>query len=142
MVQRIVLLLLVTVSIFLLCGCPGTMPGSRQYQPLPEWEAKFFAQARRDIFPQDVRQDPQHFKSTLVVWTGIIKSIEHVQYNSSPFVQFTVEHHYFDWVEDFGLQPERFFVSPYGEGYFEAFWSDSAGNVPFLEQFAVGDFSA
>jgi len=55
-------------------------------------------------------------------------------------MQFTVEHHYFDWREDFGLQRERFFVSPHGEGHFTTIWPDSAEYAAFLEQFAVGDF--
>jgi hypothetical protein len=139
-VQRIVLLLLAILSVLWLCGCPGAVPGTRQYQPLPKWEARFFAEARRDVFPQDVRGNPSHFRDTLVAWTGIVKKIEHMQYDSSPFVRFTVEHHYFDWAEDFGLQRERFFVSPRGEGGFTAIWPDSAENDAFLKQFAVGDF--
>jgi len=85
-VQRIVLLLLTTVWMLWLCGCPGAVPGSRLYQPLPKWEAKFFAEARRDVFPRDVRQNPQRFRDDLVVWTGIIKKIEYVQFDSASFM--------------------------------------------------------
>jgi len=138
--QRTILFLLIAVSLFPVWGCPGIVPGSRQYRPLPKWEARFYAQARQDVFPQDVRQNPERFKNTLIVWTGIIKRIERVQHNSSPFVRFIVEHHYFDWIEDFGAQRERFFVSPRGEGYFTAIWPDSEEDFPFLEQFSVGDF--
>ncbi len=134
--QRTILFCLTIIFAFLLCGCPG----SREYRPLPKWEAKFFAQARKDIFPQDVRKNPEQFKSTLVVWTGIIKKIEPTQYNSTPFIKFTVEHHYFDWIEDDGIQREKYFVSPRGEGYFTAIWLDSPEYALFFKQFEVGDF--
>jgi hypothetical protein len=134
--QRIILCLLIAVLTFLLCGCPGT----GVYQPLPKWEAKFFAQARRDVFPQDVRQNPERFKNTLVVWTGIIKKIEYVQHSSTPFVQFTVEHHYFSWIGHSTILGEKYLVSPRGEGYFTSIWPNSSEDAPFLKQFAVGDF--
>src|SRR5947207_9353652 len=92
-------LLLVAVAV-LTNGCPGLAPGSRAYRPLPQWEAKFYSQARRDVFPNDVRQKPAGFTNTLVVWTGVISNIEFFSDGSSRVVRFTADHHYFDWIED------------------------------------------
>lgn len=131
--------LLVGVSL-LTCGCPGLVPGSRAYRPLPRWEAKFFTQARRDVFPNDVRQRPDAYKNTLVAWTGIITNIDFFNDGSTRAVRFTAEHHYFDWIEDFGIQRERFFLSLRGEGAFAAAWrANTPESCQFVEQFAVGD---
>ena len=124
----------------LMSGCPGLVPGSRIYQPLPQWEAKFFSQAQRTVFPDDVRQDPDGHSKTLVAWTGIVTAIEFFDTESSRVASFTATHHYFDWIEDFGIQRERFFLSPRGEGVFAAAWPvDIPADQEFVEQFAVGD---
>jgi len=123
-----------------MAGCPGFPPGSRAYQPLPQWEAKFSVQAKRDIFPNDIRQKPDEAGSTLVVWTGIITNIEISSDDTSRVARFTVEHHYFDWVEDFGVQRARYFLSPRGEGTFVVAWRcESSVDRQFIEQFSVGD---
>ena len=124
----------------LLAGCPGLVPGSRAYQPLPQWEAKFYAQAKRNIFPNDVRRQPDDANSPLVVWTGIITNIEISSDESGRYVRFTVDHHYFDWIEDFSVQRARFFMSPRGEGAFVVTWRfESAVDQQFVGQFSVGD---
>jgi hypothetical protein len=124
----------------LMSGCPGLVPGSRAYRPLPQWEATFAAQARRDVFPNDVRQKPGEFTDTLVVWTGVITNIEFFNDGTSPVARITAEHHYFDWIEDFSVQRERFFLSPRGEGAFAAAWRvESPTEQTFIAQFAVGD---
>jgi hypothetical protein len=116
------------------------VPGSRAYQPLPQWEAKFYAQARRDIFPNDVRQKPDEFATTLVAWTGVITKIEFSSNSSPRSVRFTAEHHYFDWIEDFSIQRARFFLSPRGEGAFAVQWiAETPDDQKFVDQFAVGD---
>jgi hypothetical protein len=87
-----------------------------------------------------VRQTPGEFTDTLVVWTGVITDIGFFNDGSSRVARITAEHHYFDWIEDFGIQRERFFLSPRGEGAFAAAWRvDSATNQTFIAQFAVGD---
>lgn len=121
-------------------GCPGVVPGSRPYKPLPQWEAQFHAQAKRDVFPNDVRQHPEAYQETLVAWTGIIRQIEFVGEGQERRARITAEHHYFDWIEDFGTQTERFFLSPRGEGLFGVAWgADDEESQRFLAQFAVGD---
>jgi hypothetical protein len=132
-------LLLAGVAV-LTSGCPGVVPGSRPYRPLPQWEAKFFPQARRDIFPNEVRRKPDGFTNTLVVWTGVITNIAFFNDERSRVVRFTADHHYFDWIEDMSIQRERFFLSPRGEGAFAAAWrAESPEEQKFVAQFAVGD---
>src|SRR5271165_4049030 len=140
-IKRISLRTLLLVGISMVMeGCPGLVPGSRAYQPLPQWEAKFFAQAKRGVFPNDVRQKPDEAVSTLVVWTGIITNIELLSDESSRFARFTVEHHYFDWIEDFSVQRARYYLSPRGEGTFFVTWGlESSVDQQFIEQFAIGD---
>jgi hypothetical protein len=122
------------------CGCPGIVPGSRPYRPLPQWEAKFAAEARRDLFPEDVRQKPDGFTNIMVAWTGIITNIEYIADAPPRFVRITAVHHYFDWIEDFGAQRERFFLSPRGEGAFAVRWiAETAEDQKFVDQFALGD---
>ena len=132
--------LLLTGIIILTSGCPGIVPGSRPYQPLPKWEAKFSETARRDVFPNDVRQNSDGFTNILVVWTGIITNIHYLEDRPPRLVQITAVHHYFDWVEDFGIQRERFFLSPRGEGAFAVRWiAQTPDDQKFVDQFAVGD---
>ena len=132
-------LFLAGISI-LTTGCPGVAPGSRAYRPLPQWEARFSAQARRDVFPNEVRQNPDAFTNTLVAWTGIITSIEYFTNRPTTVVRFTAAHHYFDWIEDISVQRERFFMSPRGEGSFAVqSIAESLDDQRFVDQFAVGD---
>ena len=133
--------ILILIPFFLLLsGCPGLLPGSRLYQPLPKWERQFFEKARRDIYPNDVRESPQAYKKTLVVWPGIIKSIKTDTENGSQITRFTIEHHYFDWIENQGIQREIYFLSPRGEGSFALAWpADTQEDKLFITQFAVDD---
>jgi hypothetical protein len=139
--QRLTLLaLLAAGACALTTGCPGLVPGSRAYRPLPKWEAKYLAQASRTVFPNAVREHPESFTNILVAWTGIITNIEYFTNSGPRVVRFTAAHHYFDWIEDFGIQRERFFLSPRGEGSFAVQWrADSPDDQRFVDQFAVGD---
>jgi hypothetical protein len=140
--SRIVLLAM--ISLFA-CGCPvqpGLIPGSKPYEPLPKFEARFYSSARRDVFPDEARAHPELYDKTLVAWTGIVRQIEHTKdTDGQPMVKFTAEHHYFDWIEDIGLQREVYFLSPRGEGQFLFAWGDKSDeeNQKFLSQFEVGD---
>jgi hypothetical protein len=125
----------------LLHGCAGAIPGSRAYTPLPKFEARFFGEAKRDVFPDDVRKQPERFKDVLVVWTGVIRSIDYFNDGTSRVARITASHAYFDWIEDRGIQRERFFLSPRGEGEFAVAWrAESPPERQFVDQFAVGDF--
>lgn len=133
--------LYVIVALFLfVSGCPSLLPSSRPYQPLPKWEKQFFDKARCDIFPNDVRTSPDEYAEILLVWTGIIKDISFEVVESTRVARFKIEHHYFDWIEDSGIQRETFFLSPRGEGIFKTAWPvDTPDNALFIEQFEVGD---
>ena len=121
-------------------SCVPLAPGSRAYRPLPQWEAKFAAEAKKDIYPNDVRQRPASYTNTLVVWTGVITNITTFGEGDKRTCRITADHHYFDWVEDFGIPPQRFFLSPRGEGAFAAAWGAvSSQDEKFLRQFVVGD---
>jgi hypothetical protein len=118
---------------FTALGCPGLVPGSRMYKPVSDREAAVLARATRDIYPDDVRGDPQRYSKTLVAWAGILRSYEASKEHDATVLRFDIEHRYFDWIEDFGLQRERLFLSPRGEGAFRAAWSmplDALGSVP------------
>lgn len=118
----------------------GAIPGSRPYAPLPKFEAKFFVEARRDLFPDDIRKEPDRFKDVLVAWTGVITSIDYFNDGTSQVARLTADHCYFDWIEDVSLQRQRFFPSPRGEGQFAVAWRvDTPADRQFIGQFAVGD---
>jgi hypothetical protein len=133
---RLCLFSFLLIGIF--AGCAVVAPRSRAYLPLPKWEAQFAAKARRDVFPNAVRHNPQKFTNTLVVWTGIIRSIDLFDDERTRIARFTADHHYFDWKENSG--PERFILSKRGEGQFAAAWrAEPLEDQKFVEQFAVGD---
>ncbi len=105
----------------LLTGCfPG--PGSRLYKPVSEWESHAFSKADRYVFPNDVRKNLVAYDSARIAWAGVVLSAESKHTDSTPEVHFVVEHHYYDWIEDFSIQQERIFLSPRGEGKFETTW--------------------
>ena len=126
------------------CGpvvaCRGLVPGSRAYQPLPKWEAGFAQKARRDVFPSQVRQDAAAWANTLVVWTGVIAAIDYKGDGAERSARILADHHYFDWIEDSGIQREKYFLSPRGDGRFAAYWGvGDPGDQQFIDQFDVGD---
>ena len=86
---------------------------------MPEDRAqKLYEQARLDVYPDDVRRDPQSYAGTLVAWAGVVQSAKVVQLPHGPALVLIVTHHYFDWIEDHGTQKEIYFLSPRGEGNF------------------------
>jgi hypothetical protein len=140
--NRAVLMLLCVAALPLLAGCPSTLspsplspcggnkplfPGSRYYEPASEWERREFERADRYVYPDDVRQDPEQYPSATVAWPGVIVDSTFHEEEEGMEAVLLLEHHYFDWIEDFGAQPERFFLSPRGEGAFKASWSLEQG---------------
>lgn len=106
-----------------LAGCAGLIPGSRHYVAVSPREAAVLNGAALDVFPDDVRRDPTRYTKTLVAWAGIVRSYEMRTEDGSLVIRFDVEHRYFDWIEDSGVQLERYFLSPRGEGMFRAAWA-------------------
>jgi hypothetical protein len=113
----------VVIASLLLAGCPGIVPGSRPYQAGSPLEAEHLKQANFKIFPDDVRADPTKFKETMIAWAGVVTNAEIKKEGGSYLIIFSLEHHYFDWIEDDSIQKAIFFLSPRGEGAFKTYWS-------------------
>jgi hypothetical protein len=107
----------ILIAALLVTACPGLVPGSKSYSPSTGEEREVLANARRDIFPDDVRGDLDTHRSTLIAWVGILESARWLD-PSEPIAEFMIEHHYWDWIEDHSVQREVAFLSPRGEGRF------------------------
>jgi hypothetical protein len=91
-------------------------PTSRVYSPPSDYLRDL--KGRTDVFPDDVRKDPAKFSGQVMLWTGIVLSKTAVKQDQRDVVEILFEHHYWDFVEDFGVQIPRDFLSPRGEGKF------------------------
>ncbi len=110
------------VSLFV-SGCDfPVFPGSRDYRPISAWEQAEFEKAKRDVYPDDVRKDVTKYQSVVVAWPGIILQSEVHEREDNIEIVFLLEHHYYDWIEDFSIQRARIFLSPRGEGLFQTSW--------------------
>ena len=110
--MRLMFLLLLFL---LLTGCPKIMPSSEAYLPTHgSYEGTLWSKARRDVFPEDVRQRPEDYKDQVLLWTGIVQA---TRLNGGTIIT-DYEHHYWDWVLDYGTQQQIAFLSPRGEGKF------------------------
>jgi hypothetical protein len=69
-----------------------------------------------------VRADFTAHDSARVAWPGIVLSVTPKNLDSAIELHFVIQHHYYDWLEDFSIQQERIFLSPRGEGVFETTW--------------------
>lgn len=132
-----ILLIIMTIVLFLISGCTTTshvqkpsvsepkqvVPHTRKYQPISEWEKTEFNKANLDVWPGDVRENLEKYNSTTVAWTGVILEVETVEEEDNIQIIFLAEHHYYDWLEDFGYQPERIFLCTRGEGKFKTLWN-------------------
>ncbi len=106
-------------SVLLLIGLAGcATPGSKLFEPESREGKAAYSHARKDIYPQQVRENPERYANDTVVWAGIVKNVELFQSQYGPALMVRIAHHYFDWIEDHGAQPEVFFLSPRGEGDF------------------------
>ena len=104
--------------LLLLCACPFA-PHSKSFAPQGPVEKELFPRAKRDVFPSDVRADVGAHRSTVLLWTGIILSAEAVHVDARRGLRMVVEHHYWDFIEDYSIQRAIAFLSPRGEGAFE-----------------------
>ena len=104
------------IGLFLLTGCPPG-PYSKAYQGSSETERKLLTEARRDVYPDDVRKEPETFRKATLAWPGVVVSVE-PDPNDPLFSTVVVEHHYWDWIEDHSIQKAKAFLSPRGEGKF------------------------
>lgn len=99
------------------------MPGSRPYQPASPLEAEHLRKADFRVFPDDVRTALEKNKDKMVGWAGIVTDSQIEKNDKEYLIIFTLEHHYFDWIEDDSIQRAKFFLSPRGEGVFKTYWS-------------------
>jgi hypothetical protein len=116
------------------CACG--FPHSQEYAPRSPEERQLFVDARRDVFPNDVRANLSQHRSELVLWTGIIKEVRRTNVSGKPGIEVLFEHHYWDFVEDYSVQSAIAFLSPRGEGMFKV-QGQSAGNFAVDEMALV-----
>jgi hypothetical protein len=109
------------VFVSLICLLPGC-PGSRVYRPVSSWEKQAFDKANKNIFPDDVKTNLSAYQNTEVAWLGIILENKFIEHSDQIEIQFVLEHHYYDWIEDSGMQREKIYLSPRGEGLFRTSW--------------------
>lgn len=106
-------------------------PSSRIYRPDSSQLREMDAGAERHVFPEDVRRDLAAHSNQLVLWTGIVRSKTPVSISGRDAVEIRIDHHYWDFVEDFGVQRARAFLSPRGEGAFIIrVWADQLRSDP------------
>lgn len=128
---------ILVLLLFLLSGC---LPGSRAYRPVSAWEQQAFDHANRNIFPDDVRASLANYQYSTIAWPGIILENKFIDHPDAIEIQFVLEHHYFDWIEDFGMQRERIFLSPRGEGVFRTSWFIKKGaNLEDMKKFSSAE---
>ena len=118
--KKVVLLILVT-SFILINGC-APLPGTKSYNPVSDWEVREFRNASRNIYPNDVKKEISKYYDSVIAWPGIILDSEIITHDDKPELKLLVEHHFYDWLEDYGFQREKIFLSPRGEGNFKTSW--------------------
>ena len=103
------------IFVLALTGC------TRVYKPVSKWEKSVYAQARKDVYPDDVRYGDARDQEDLLVWPGILKKADLREQGDTIWMSLTVEHHYYDWLEDSSMR--KYWLSPRGEGIFTVAWS-------------------
>ncbi|MGD0410190.1 MAG: hypothetical protein ABSC18_00675 [Verrucomicrobiota bacterium] len=133
--NRLIALLLAAAPF--LSGCASNVfyrPGSRP-------ESAEMRKDMLDVYPGDIRQNPDLCAGAGVGWAGIITRTE-AQPGPDGLIHAvtTFEHHYFDWQEDRRLGHIRLNLSPRGEGLFRTEWvlrrNDPAAGKEAAESFA------
>jgi hypothetical protein len=95
-------------------GCISSCASSRMYKPLGDIEKMHYIKVNKDIWPDDLRNNGiANYSDKFIGWVGIVEEYK-VENN---IIQFTIKHHYYDWVEDFGYSKGPILLSPDGEGY-------------------------
>ncbi len=95
---------------------------TKAYQPHTEWEKEALQKARKDIYPDDVRKDLEKYRTTEVVWPGIIAETEFYENADNYQLVMLLEHHYFNWEREATDRDIRYFLSSQGEGWFQTSW--------------------
>jgi len=92
------------------------------YHPFSEWEMDEMNKANLWVYPNDVRPNIVNYFDTLVAWPGLIKEDSFYRSDDQVVLELLLEHRYYDWLEDYGMQREKIFLSPRGEGLFKTTW--------------------
>lgn len=108
----------------LAAACAGGGCGLvRTYKCASAAEQSAFNMAARNIYPDDIRITPEGYLHRCVVaWAGILIESELSEGEDEVVVDLLVEHHHFDWLEDFKVSENIFVLSRRGEGSFSARW--------------------
>jgi len=111
-------LLFSALLLFTLSSCfqNGGIPNSAPYKPTNPGEDEALKNATKSILPFDVKRASQSVESKSVVWTGIVKKLDVYSKDNETIADIYLEHRYYDFIEDFSIQQEKMFVSPFGEG--------------------------
>lgn len=119
---RTFVLAVMAFSVFAACA---THHDNKPYQPATEPEQIEFAHDRLDVYPDDVRKNPDAYTNTPLVWAGIIRSSDAAEEDvgNKIAVNTVFEQHYFDWVQN-GRWPHgiKLSLSARGEGLFRTQW--------------------
>lgn len=106
---------------------------SAYYKPINPGEDEFLKKADKSILPYDVRKNFKETENKSVIWTGIVDTV--IYRNPADTVMLVdvyLQHRYYDFIEDFSIQQEKMFVSPFGEGTY-LFRQVIVGNHKFEE---------
>ena len=129
--------LVVLSAVLALFGCLP-FPHSKVFAPEGPLEKKLFPLVKREVFPNDVRADPSAYRTSVVLWSGIIRDVEPENFGGTRGLRVLVDHHYWDFIEDYSIQRAIAFLSPRGEGPFEvAFRFDIPVEMVRVEDMAI-----
>ena len=96
---------------------------SRLYIPVSNLENQSYSRINKNVWPDDVRNNFENYTQTLTGWVGIVEKymtdFSNTEYN---VLGLYVKHHYYNWIEDFGLNNKPIQLSPDGEGYFICYY--------------------
>ena len=112
--------LLFCFAVGALCACAGCV---RPYRCGSDLEQDAYNRSVRNVYPEDIRVTPDgYIDRFMVAWAGIIVKSTHEVRGDEVEVELTIQHHHFDWLEDFKLGENLFILSPRGEGQFHTVW--------------------
>lgn len=129
--------ILVTLSILLIPTI--CLSQSRLYEPVSEHEQNYFNSSKRNIFPDDIRENIAAYSNELIAWVGIVQKYRVFEEEEYWAVEYLLKHQYYDWIEDFvGEGPIK--LSPLGEGYYSVIWYfKKSSNLNELLSGVIGD---
>jgi hypothetical protein len=116
--MKSIIFVLAACAVLVGCATTGLM-GTSPYHPANEKEKVEFDRANRNVYPDDVRKHMSEFKDTTIAWAGIIRESILTNEDGNVLVVLTIDHHYYDWILDFGTPFGTYWLSPRGEGLFK-----------------------